>query len=368
MALNRVNPGFDTRDVLAARIRLTPARYPSGAQQQEFFRSVLASLAVRPGVVDPSLSIILPLSGSARVIAFDPRDIRPDFPDPVMVARLSAVSADYFAALSIPIRAGRSFTPEDRAGAPHVAIVNRRFARALWPDQSPIGRSFPVGLGPMRPPVTVTVVGVIDDVRTDALDQTESPAELYLPALQEAAVPQMWVVVRSRDGSPLKLTGAIRDAVRLADPEQPIGDIVSLGQLIGRQTAGRRFNTTLLGVFALLAVGLALVGIYGVTGYAVAQRHRELGIRMALGARPADVVRLLLGESLVRVAVGVLLGLAVAFAATRVLATMLFGVAASDAATYVGTALLLAGVALFATWLPARKATRVDPMVALRAE
>jgi predicted lysophospholipase L1 biosynthesis ABC-type transport system permease subunit len=223
-------------------------------------------------------------------------------------------------------------------------------------------------MGPVGPSVTVTVVGVIDDIRTDALDQTDSPAELYLPALQEATAPQMWVVVRSRDGSPLKLTGAIRDAVRLADPEQPIADIVSLGQLISRQTAGRRFNTTLLGVFALLAVGLALVGIYGVTGYAVAQRHRELGIRMALGARPADVVRLLLAESLVRVAIGVGLGLAIAFVASKALATMLFGITASDATTFLGTALLLAAVALLATWLPARRATRVDPMVSLRTE
>jgi ABC-type antimicrobial peptide transport system permease subunit len=178
----------------------------------------------------------------------------------------------------------------------------------------------------------------------------------------------MWVVMRSRIGSPLRLAGAIRDAVRLADPQQPIGDLVSLEQLIGRQTAARRFNTTLLGVFAALAVVLALVGIYGVTSYAVAQRYRELGIRMALGAKPQDVVRLLVNESLVRVTAGVVIGLAIALIATRALSTMLFGIAPQDAGTFTAMALLLAAVALLATWLPARRATRVDPMVTLRTE
>jgi ABC-type antimicrobial peptide transport system permease subunit len=214
----------------------------------------------------------------------------------------------------------------------------------------------------------MTVVGVVDDLRSGSLDEVAARPALYTSSLQENGQSEMWVVMRSRTGSPLKLAGAIRDAVRLADPQQPIGDLVSLEQLIGRQTAARRFNTTLLSVFAVLAVVLALVGIYGVTSYAVAQRYRELGIRMALGARPRDVVRLLVGESLVRVVAGVVLGLAIALVATRALATMLFGVAPQDAATFAGTALLLAVVALVATWLPARRATRVDPMVTLRTE
>src|SRR5213080_4655469 len=167
---------------------------------------------------------------------------------------------------------------------------------------------------------------------------------------------------------PLQLVGAIRDAVHQADAEQSIGDVVSLEQLIGRQTAARRFNTTLLTIFALLAVGLALVGIYGVTAYAVTQRTRELGIRMALGARGVDVVRLLMRESLRRVALGVGLGLVAALGVTRALSAMLFEVAPRDAVTFAATALLLVAVALAATWLPARRATKVDPMVALRYE
>jgi ABC-type antimicrobial peptide transport system permease subunit len=189
-----------------------------------------------------------------------------------------------------------------------------------------------------------------------------------LSSVQEAGQPEMWVVMRSSRGAPLALIGALKDAVKLTDPEQPIGDLVSLEQLIGRQTAARRFNTTLLGIFALLAVGLALVGIYGVTSYAVAQRRRELGIRLALGAGPKDVMRLLLGESLMRVVIGVVLGLAIALVASRALVSMLYGVQRWDPLTFAGTALLLGVVALLATWLPARKAARVDPVVALRTE
>jgi len=367
IALNRVNPGYDTRDVLAARVRLTPARYPEGSQQKQFFRSVLASLAAHPAVAAAGMNVTLPLSGSMRIIAFDPRQVRPDHPEPIFLARASVITPDYFSTLRIPLRRGRGFTADDRAGAPRVAVVSERFARDLWPGEDPIGKQFPLG-NPRGLPEPTTIVGVIGDLRSGSLDEAAGRPELYVSTEQETGLPEMWVVVRAKDGSPLKLVGAIRDAVRLADPEQPIGDIVSLEQLIGRQTAARRFNTTLLGVFALLAVGLALIGIYGVTAYAVTQRTRELGIRMALGARPADVVRLLLGESLTRVAVGVGLGLVVAFAATRAIATMLFGVAPTDAATFVGTALLLASVALLATWIPARRATQVDPMVTLRTE
>ena len=174
--------------------------------------------------------------------------------------------------------------------------------------------------------------------------------------------------MRARSGAPLNLAGAIRDAVRAADPQQPIGDMVSFEQLIGGQTVARRFTTTLLGAFAALALVLALVGIYGVTSYAVAHRTRELGIRLALGATPRDVVRMLMNESLGRVAAGVVVGLAIALAVTRALASMLFGVEPRDLTTFSLAGLLLAAVALVATWLPARRATRVDPMIALRAE
>src|SRR5437660_964993 len=364
--LNNVNPGFDTRDVLAARIRLTPARYPAGAQQTLFFDNMLASLQAHPGVQSASLAGTLPLSGNMFMITFDPRTVRPDYPEPVMILRSSNISPDYFTTFRIPIRRGRSFTAEDRAGAPPVAVINRATADQLWPGQDPIGRQLTIG-GPRGPGAPITIVGLIDNLRSASLDATPQP-EIYRPAAQQSGMGEMWVALRASTGRPLQLVGAIRDAVHQADPEQSIGDIVSVEQLIGRQTAARRFNTTLLTIFALLAVGLALVGIYGVTAYAVTQRTRELGIRMALGARGVDVVGLLMRESLRRVAVGVGLGLLAALGVTRALSAMLFEVAPRDAVTFAATALLLVAVALVATWVPARRATKVDPMVALRYE
>src|SRR6059058_4348320 len=364
--LSNVNPGFDTRDVLAARIRLTPARYLAGAQQALFFDNMLASLRAHPGVQSASLAGTLPLSGNTFMITFDPRTVRPDYPEPVMILRSSDISPDYFTTFRIPIRRGRSFTAQDRAGGPPVAVINRATADQLWPGQDPIGRQVTIG-GPRGPGAPITKIGLIDNLRSASLDATPQP-EIYRPASQQKDLQEMWVALRAGNGRPLQLVGAIRDAVHQADPEQSIGDIVSLEQLIGRQTAVRRFNTTLLTIFALLAVGLALVGIYGVTAYAVTQRTRELGIRMALGARGVDVVGLLMRESLRRVAVGVALGLLAALGVTRALSAMLFEVAPRDAVTFAATALLLIAVALLATWVPARRATKVDPMVALRYE
>jgi putative ABC transport system permease protein len=192
--------------------------------------------------------------------------------------------------------------------------------------------------------------------------------ELYLPHSQaRGGLGQMWVVLRAQ-GSPLQLAGVLRDAVRRIDPEQPTAEIASLDQMVSRSTATRRFNMTMLSAFAALALVLALVGIYGLTAYAVTQRTREMGLRMAIGAVPRDLVRMLLAENLVLMAVGVAVGLAGALAATRVLQSMLFEVSTTDAVTFVGAAVLLALVAVAATYLPARRAAKVDPMEALRHE
>src|SRR5438132_8514527 len=351
--LSNVDPGFDTRDVLAARIRLTPGRYPGGAQQTLFFDNMLTALQAHPGVQSASLAGTLPLSGNMFMIAFDPRTVRPDYPEPIMVLRLSVTSPDYFTTFRIPLRRGRGFTAQDRAGSPPVAVINRATADQLWPGQDPIGRQLTIG-GPRQTtgPRPITIVGLIDNLRSASLDARPQP-EIYRPASQQSEVREMWVALRAGNGRPLQLVGAIRDAVHQADPEQSIGEVVSLEQLIGRQTAARRFNTTLLTIFALLAVGLALVGIYGVTAYAVTQRTRELGIRMALGARGADVVRLLMRESLRRVAVGVGLGLLAALGVTRARSGMLFEVAPGGAARVAAAARLLVGVARLETRGPA---------------
>src|SRR5881409_149922 len=235
--LSNVNPGFDTRDVLAARIRLTPARYPAGAQQKLFFDNMLGSLQAHPGVQSASLAGTLPLSGNMFMLAFDPRTVRPDYPEPIMILRLSVISPDYFTTFRIPIRRGRGFTAQDRAGAPPVAVINRASADQLWPGQEPIGRQLTIG-GPGQPAGPLTVVGLIDNLRSASLDATPQP-EIYRPAAQQSDLREMWVALRSSNGRPLQLVGAIRDAVHQADAEQSIGDVVSLEQLIGRQTAAR---------------------------------------------------------------------------------------------------------------------------------
>jgi putative ABC transport system permease protein len=359
-----VDPGYDTRDVLAARVRLTPSRYPSVELQNQFFQSLTTALSRDPGVAEVSLSRTLPLSGSVQAMAFDPREIRPDARQQFMVARLSVVGPRYFAATGIALR-GRDFTPQDRPDAQKVVVVNQRLADQLWPGEDAVGKALPVRL-PGSGRFEATVVGVIGDVHYASLDSPVMP-EIYLPQLQAGSASELWVVLRARR-SPLALGGVVRAAVRRLDPDQPIGEIASLDQELSRSTASRRLNTTLLTLFAGLALVLALVGIYGITAYAVTRRTRELGLRMAIGARPGQVVGLLLRENLGLVLVGLGLGLVGAVAATRVLGAMLFGVSPLDLATFAGAAVLLAVVAMAATWLPARRAARIDPMEALRHE
>ncbi len=363
--LTSVDLGYDTREVLAARIRLTPTRYAGLQAQSDFFQRLTDALVRNPGVAHVSLSRTLPLTGGVQILAFDPRQVRPDYPEEFLASRMSVVAPGYFATTGIALRRGRDFTANDRADAPRVVVINTQLADLLWPGQDPVGKSIPVafpGLGA----TSLTVIGVIGEVHYASLDAPVMP-ELYLPHVQTLGLAQMWVTVRAKT-SPLQLAGALRDAVRQIDPEQPIGEIVSLDQMVSRSTATRRFNMTLLSGFAGLALALALVGIYGLTAYAVTQRTREMGLRMAIGAGPRDMIRMLLSENLALVAVGVAAGLAGAFAATRVLRSMLFETSTADGVTFLGAAALLALVAVAATYVPARRAARIDPMEALRYE
>jgi putative ABC transport system permease protein len=249
-------------------------------------------------------------------------------------------------------------------------VINRRLAERLWPGESPLGKTIPIGAGPggARPasgPIPVTVVGVIGDLRGGSLSDEAGP-EVFLPAAQVGWRPESWVAIRS--AQTVGMGPVLRAAVTQIDPQQPVAEIATIQQMVAQDQSARRLNTTLLTIFALVAVSLAIIGIYGVTAYAVTQRTREFGVRVALGARPADVLRLVVAENIWLVAGGILAGLIISLLTSKVLASLLFGVGRNDIPTFVGTAVLLSVVALAATLIPARRATRVDPMVALRTE
>ena len=366
--LNDVDPGFDPSGVLAARIRLTPSRYAGLGTETTFYDRVLGDLEARPGVASASVSTSLPLSGDLQYLPVVVSHRAPFF-----MAVASVVTPDYFKTMGITIRRGRGFGPLDAPGSPRVAVISEALAHRLWGAADPIGEIVPLGSSPtlgheLGP---VTVVGVVGDLHDNSLQDAAPTPELYLPLAQATVLSDtwdegQWLLVRSSTGAPLRLAGLVQDAIRRADPDQPIGELLTLSGLVARGTAARRLSTSLLGVFAVLAVGLSVVGIYGITSYAVTERTREMGLRMALGARPGDVVGLMLRESLRRVAVGVGLGLALAPAAALTLRAMLFGVGVVDPRVYLGTALALATVAMLATLVPAGRAVRIDPMIALR--
>ena len=364
--LLEIDPGYDTRDVLAARIRPTPSRYANATARTDLLRSIRDDLSARPGVTSAALTRTLPLSGSLMMVTIPARQIRPEDPDEVLPVAMRIVGADYFKTMRISLVAGRAIDAGDRAGAPSVVVVNTRLGKRLWPDQSPLGKQIPFDR-PDGGPRDLTVVGVVGDIHYTGLSDQVMP-EIYLPLDQMGDIgDQGWIVARV-DGNPLRLAGAVRESVRRLDPSQPVADVLSLDQMVSRSTAARRFNMLLITLFAAMALGLALIGIYGVTSYSLSQRTHELGIRLALGATGRDVIRLVLGEGLVLALIGAVLGIGLALAGSRFLASMLFGVSARDALTFTGAALLLVVAALLAAWVPARRAARVDPLISLRSE
>lgn len=365
MRLSEVRPGFDPENVLAARIRLTPSRYPNVQQQHDFFEQVEGDVMREPGVLGVSLSRTLPLSGASMMLGMDPREVRPDDPDQVLMMGLDVVDGQYFTTLRIPLLAGRVFGAADRADAPRVVVVNDLLAKRLWPGQSPIGKRIPVH-AVQGGSDEATVIGEIAALRSGRVDDPPQP-ELYEAADQSGPLNQVWIAVRAA-GHPLALANVVRDAVTRADPQQPIGEIVSLEQLIERQTAARRLTMALVSLFAAVAMTLAAIGMYGLAAYTVTRRTREFGIRVALGARSRDVLRMVLREHLRLIAAGAVGGVVIALGLTRVMRSMLFEVSPTDVPTFVCTVAGLALVGVLAALVPARRATRVDPMVALRHE
>jgi len=367
--LSRVNPGFDAEHLLTMKIAapaslLTGDREEAGRKIAALFRDVTERVKTVPGVVAADVSNVTPLSGESASTRFIIENRLPSSPADVLSVPWRVLGPDYFRAMKIPLLQGRHFTAADTSDAPGVVIINEALARQFWPNENPVGRRIRRGgLDSQRP--WSTVVGVVGTVQTQGLDKPPIP-ELFIPHAQ-FALPPMTLVARTAD-DPLKLVSALRAQILAVDRNTLITNVRTMEEWLSRSVAARRFYMQLLVIFAMLALLLAGVGIYGVMNYAVAQRTHELGIRMALGANTGNVMRLVMRQGMGMTFVGVVIGLGAAFLLTRSMKGMLFVVGPADPLTFALIAALLAAVALLACYIPARRATKVDPLVALRDE
>jgi putative ABC transport system permease protein len=363
LRLITTDPGFNPERVLTMELLLQRARYGEEALRADFFRRLLQRVEALPGVETAGVVSHLPLGGSNASAGFLIEGRPEPPPGQGLDGRYRVCSPRYFEALGIRLLRGRSFTEQDREGAMPVVIVNETLARRHWPNEDAVGNRIRFSGDPARNP-WMTIVGVIRDVK-HTLDSEVKP-EYYLPHAQDAWG-SMSLVVRAKS-EPTALAPAIRNEVLAMDKDQPVFMIRTMEQVRVQSVLVQRFAAVALGIFATMALILAMIGIYGVMSYAVAQRTHELGVRLVLGARPGDVLRLVLGQGLKLTLAGVVIGLIAAFALTRLISRLLFDVSATDPLTFIAITALLTIVALLSCWIPARRATRVDPMVALRYE
>ncbi len=376
MRLQEIDPGFEPENVLTAEINLPGRKYPDGQKVAAFHDQLLASLAAIPGVVAAGLGSPLPMSGTNGSTSFF-IDGRPD-PEPRdrPHSHPRTITPAYLRAMGMRLVEGRAFTEQDDAQAPRVAIINETMARRFWPAQPAIGKRVALDFETMkffpdRPPIfdraggMREIVGIVRDVKHEGLEIDPRP-EIYIPDRQRPE-PGMNLVIRS-EVDPASLAVAVRGAVSAIDQDQPVANVKLMSQMLGDSMAKPRFNYLLLTIFAAVALLLSATGVYGVMSYMVTARTREMGIRLALGAQAAEVLKLVIFQGMRPVIVGIALGLAGAYALTRVMTTLLFDVRATDPAVFAGVATLLALVALLACYLPARRATKVDPVIALREE
>ncbi|MGH7720707.1 MAG: ABC transporter permease [Gemmatimonadaceae bacterium] len=363
--LQGVDPGFNPDNVVTANLSLPRAKYADSTAQIAFFDQLLPRLAAIPGVRAAGATSTAPFSGSWSTGSFNIEGYQPPENQPGPWGDIRLVSADFHRTLGIPLLKGRYFEASDRMGSRRVAVVDEEMVRRFWPNTDPIGKRLAFGDPDSANTQWLEVVGVVGHTAHEGLD-AERRIQLYLPYTQDGTG-FLTLVVRTA-GDPSRSVGAIRAAVRAVDPDQPIAQVRTMEEMMDAALGQRRFSMLLLGLFAGLALLLASIGIYGVMSFDVARRSQEIGVRMALGAKPGNVLSLVVRRGMSLTLVGVVVGLVGAFALSRLIASQLFGVAATDPATFAIVALLLATVALAATLVPALRATRVDPVVALRQE
>lgn len=362
MRLQQVNTGLRPQNVLTMKITLPEAKYKTKESAITFHDQVLGRVSALPGVETAGMINILPIqqygwNGHIRVEGIPQND-------PPLLVEYRTASTDYFRTLGIPLVQGRLFNTGDTATATQVVVVNQTFVRQLLAGQDPIGKRINNGDNEVN---WMTITGVVGDVRQSGLSRPTRP-ELFIPYTQPQGNSQSMSLVVRAASDPTTLANAIRREVLAVDPNQPIYDIQTMETVIGKSVSNQRLNMLLMGIFAALAMTLALVGIYSVMSYMVTQHTREIGIRIALGAQTGHILKLVLGQGLLLTFIGVGLGLLGAYGLTRLMASLLYEVKSTDPVTFLAVSLLLVAVALLACYLPARRASRVDPMVALRYE
>lgn len=362
--LLNTNPGFDPANVLTMDVVLPtqpPSRYANDAEQISFFQQAIDHVKTLPGVEEAGAILSLPLTGAADstnlIIEGRPAPARGQGPE----ADYTTVTSSFFQTLRIPLVRGRQFNAQDTKDAPGVIVINEALARKYFPNEDPIGKRFTVGFE-KKPR---EIVGIVGSIKQAALNAEVRPA-MYLPHPQ-AAPGAMTLVVRTA-GDPRTIAPAVREQVRALDKDVPVARVGTMEEVLAVSVAPQKFSMLLVGLFAIVALVLAVVGIYGVMAYSVTQRFHEMGVRIALGASSNDVLKLILKNGMTLTAAGVALGLGGAFALTRFMSALLFGVTATDVTTFAGVSLALLFVACVACYVPARRATKVDPLVALRCE
>jgi len=365
MRLQRVSPGFDPGNVLTARVALPDAQYGKPEEAADFYCKLLARVATLPGVHAASAAWWIPLSGSEVTFNFDIQE-RPLPKAQQPIVQVNAIAPDYFRTLRMQILQGRDFNTRDDVKAPMMAIVNEAFAREYFPGENPIGKRItPNGsMTPGDPPVR-EIVGVVGDSHLISLSAKPKP-QIYVPH-QQFAVQTMSLFVRT-ENDPRGIASALRYAIGELDKDVPLYRERLLTDYLSASIAQPRFNALLVGLFSAIALLLAAAGIFGVMSYAVSQRTQEIGIRLALGAQRGDILRLIFGEGMRLVAIGVIVGAALIFVLRKLMSSLLYGVGPTDPLTIAGVIILLGTVALLACWWPARRASVVDPVVALRSE
>jgi putative ABC transport system permease protein len=359
--LQRVSPGFRPERAITMQLLLPQTRYGNATAMIAFYRRLHDELGAIPSVTASAVATTLPMTGSDITMGFVPDGQAPD-PNVRMSAAFFGVSPEYFTTLGITIVRGRGFTERDDERAPSVVVINETMAAKYWPGEDPIGKRVKLSYNNTGPR---EIVGIAGDVKQTSLTD-KVPAQMYTPFVQ-APWPFITTVARTT-AAPEAAAGSMRQALAHLDPEQAAGEIRTFDQFLARSIATPRFTAILLGAFATLALLLAGFGLYGVMAYSVAQRRREIGIRMALGAQSADVRSLVVTQAVRLGAAGLVIGIAGALAVTRVLDSLLFGVTATDPLTFTAVSAALVTVLVLAAYLPARRATRVDPIVALRAD